>query len=98
MMLTDKAANDRLILVEDFNFTEAKTRHFAAMRRKLPGAGRLTMVLTPDIDRTVMRMSRNIPRVHIDYASRVNVLDLLNHEYILATPKTIEVLTARLVK
>jgi len=45
MVLTDKVQNNNLILVEDFNIPEAKTKSLVEVLNKLPGKGKKTLLV-----------------------------------------------------
>lgn len=95
MCLTDKAMTEQLVVVEGVA-KDGKTKSMATLRKKLPGAGRKTLVIVPGGDEMVLRATRNIPTVSTMRAADVSVVDLLNHQYVVATKEAISLLEKRL--
>ena len=56
-------------------------------------AGRKTLILVEPENRLVHRASRNLPRVETLPADSVNVVDILSHEWVLASQAAIETMT-----
>lgn len=83
MCLSDKAQNQGLLVVDDFSFTVAKTKDFAAFLKKIPLKQKTFVVLTGKKDDQVLRMTKNIPGVVTRVASDVNVMDLVNNQAVI---------------
>jgi len=83
MVLSDKVANNKLILVEAYNLSEIKTKLLQETLNKLPVKGKKTLIVTKSVEDKIVKSAQNLPRVNtINYAS-LNVLDLLKNEYLL---------------
>ena len=95
MCLSDKAKEEKLVVLEDL-VKDGKTKTMAALREVLPGSGRSTILLTAKNDPSVTRAIQNIQKFDIQRASDVNVVDLLHHQYVLATKESVKVLEKRL--
>jgi len=95
MCLSDKVANNALVVVESFP-VEGKTKAIVALRRALPGAGKSTLFLPATAMPALLRATGNLPRVAVERASDVNVIGLLHHQYLLTTKDGIEALVKRL--
>lgn len=78
MCLADKAQTGALYVVENFSFTEPKTKQFVNFLKALPATGHSWLVLTPGKDETVLRLTANLPMVATQRAEDVSVLDLVN--------------------
>jgi ribosomal protein L4 len=52
----------------------------------------------PDYDKKVFLAARNIKKTDIDDARNLNVLDLLNHKYLLITKDSIKTIEKTFVK
>lgn len=95
MCLTDKAINAGLIVLEEIK-SAGKTKPMAELRKKLPGAGKATLLLTGKEDEKLNLATRNIPKLDMQRAADVNVADLLHHQYVITTKDGIKVLEKRL--
>ncbi len=83
-VLSDKAANNALKVIEDFNLDEPKTKLAASLLRSI-GVGRSALVLLHESNANAWKSLRNLPRVKVMRAQQVNVLDMLNHESLVVT-------------
>ncbi|MBI4122184.1 MAG: 50S ribosomal protein L4 [Parcubacteria group bacterium] len=82
MVLTDKLADQRLILVDTLALPEIKTKAVATALRKLPLKGRTVMFVLDKESKHMGRSSRNIPAVKTLGVESLNVYDLLNAQTI----------------
>lgn len=82
MVLSDKVANSKLVLVESYNLPEAKTKLLQTAFTKLPNKNKSTLVITKNAEENIVRASKNLPKVHtINYGS-LNLVDLMKNEYL----------------
>lgn len=86
MVLSDKVANQKLIVVDTLP-QDGKTKTMAVVRRALPGAGRKALVALDTKDTLTLRALANVPRTVTIAARSLNVVDLMRYEYIIA-PKS----------
>jgi large subunit ribosomal protein L4 len=98
MCLSDKAQSGALIIVENFNFTEPKTKLMAAALKALPTKLKSFLVVSASADAGLMKVSRNIPRVTTQVATDLSVMDLLNTQALIMTKEAVEKLAATLQK
>lgn len=77
MCLSDKAQNDGIVVFEDLNFSEPKTKLFATFLKNVPNKSKTFLVLTSEKDAAVIRMSKNLKSIKTLRAQDVNVMDLL---------------------
>ncbi len=94
MCLTDKVMSDHFIVLNSFDF-KGKVQAAVEARNAVPGSGKSTIVITPEVTAELRQAMRNIPRIDIVRASDVSVVDLLNHQYIVTIPEAVEVLHKR---
>lgn len=78
MCLSDRVANGNLLVVENFDFAEPKTKLFTQFLRALPLKKREYLVVTAGQDEKVLRMAKNLSQVDIKRAQDLNVRDILN--------------------
>ncbi len=95
MCLSDKVASDKFVVLEGLP-TDGKAKEIAKLREALPGMGRTTIFLTPNVNEKINLATRNIVKFDMQQAKDVNVVDLLNHQYVVITQKGLEVLENRL--
>ncbi|PIT88461.1 MAG: 50S ribosomal protein L4 [Candidatus Magasanikbacteria bacterium CG10_big_fil_rev_8_21_14_0_10_36_32] len=90
MCLTDKAQNETLLVIEDFNFTDQKTKVFAAFLKELPIKTKTVLVLTAGKDIKVIRMTKNLPKVETMRAEDINVMELLKNSAVVASKDAVK--------
>lgn len=97
-VLSAKAAESGIVVVDELNFAEAKTRFMVEALGNLVGTS-TALVLMPTKDQnydTVMRSTDNIENAKVLLASYLNVRDVLNFEKVILPLKTIDALVAHL--
>ena len=95
MALSDKARNDNLIVLENIEMKDLKTKSLLANISKL-GFGKSTLVMDGDaVNEMFSKASSNIPRLNVMPAAGANVYDILNHETLVLTRAAVEKLEAR---
>ncbi len=77
MVLSDKLADQRLILVNSLALPEIKTKQVAQALGKLPRKGRTTMFVLDKEAKNMSRSSRNIADVMLSGVESLNVHDTL---------------------
>lgn len=76
-VLSARARNERLSVLQGMQFDSIKTKPVAEMFDKVSLGGRRTLLVTADHDPTLLLSSRNIERVTVRTAAEVNTLDVL---------------------
>ncbi len=90
MCLSDRAQNNALVVLEDFNFSEPKTKVFVNLLKALPVKAKSFLLLTPGKNETVLRMTKNLKSVKTVRAEDVNVMDLLSKAVVLTSKAGVE--------
>lgn len=90
MVLSEKAKNSQLVVMEKIELASPKTKDVAKSLAKLPSKGHSLLIALPNYDKNVFLSARNIKKTDIDDARNLNVLDLLNHKYLLLTKDSIK--------
>jgi large subunit ribosomal protein L4 len=96
--LSARAAEAGIVVVDEFNFREPKTRRMAEALNNLVGESSV-LVLMPAKDKsyeTVLRSADNLVRAKVLLAGYLNVRDLLGFEKVILPLKTLDVLSAHL--
>ena len=96
--LSVKAAEASIVVVDDFELKESKTRVMVETLGNLVGTS-TALVLMPVKDdnyETVMRCTDNIDNAKVMLASYLNIRDMLNFDKVVLPVKTIDALVAHL--
>ena len=86
--LSDRAAEDRVLVVDDWAFAEPKTKDAIAALAALGLDGRVLIVLTPD-DEIAWKSFRNLQNVHILTVGELNAYDVLASDWVLFTKQSL---------
>lgn len=93
--LSGKLADSELIVVENLDFAEAKTREMAKALSAL-GITRTAVICTAKTDTTVVRTARNIQGARTTTAAVLNIGDVLKFRTLILTKDAIQKLDERL--
>jgi large subunit ribosomal protein L4 len=94
MALSSKAKAGTLLVLEDLNLKDAKTKALAGNLAKL-GFGKTALVIDGDVNDNFRKASANIVGVNVLPAVGANVYDILKHETLVLTRAAVEKLEAR---
>lgn len=83
--LTDKVREGKLVVVDNFDITEPKTRDMVKVLTDLNLRDKKVLIILPGKDEAVYKSARNIPRVKTLVTQALNIYDLVNYEYIVIT-------------
>ena len=78
-VLSDKAANGNMVVVDKLTCDEYKTKAVVAMLNAV-GAGKKNLVVNETVDAKFVKSAANIPGVKTTFAGSVNTYDVLNAE------------------
>jgi len=76
--LSYKAKENGLLVIEDLNFDQPKTKSFIDLVKNLGLNGKKVLFLTPELNKNLVLSGRNLPKANIEVASDVNTYDILN--------------------
>ena len=88
-LLSKKAAEDRLTIVEDFSVESGKTKDFAKVINKLVPAERTVVVLKDD-DKMIRRAGKNVPWVSFLSYNRLRAHDLLYGKHVVVLESAVK--------
>ena len=83
-MLSDKVRSGQLLLVEDLELEELKTKELLSVLNSL-GCDSSVLLLADGADEAVLRCARNIPKLKMLPAALLNPVDLLTHKSVVMT-------------
>ena len=80
-VLSAKAAQEKIIVVDSIRKDAIKTKAFQGYQDAVKCDGK-AVVITPEVDQTVVKSARNIPGVVTTTARMLSVYDLVNAKYL----------------
>jgi large subunit ribosomal protein L4 len=86
--LSDRAAGERVALVDAWGFETPRTRQAAEALAALGVTGKVLVVLDPQ-DLAAAYSFRNLPDVHIVAAGELNAYEVLRHDWVVFTDATL---------
>ncbi|KKT96382.1 MAG: 50S ribosomal protein L4 [Parcubacteria group bacterium GW2011_GWC2_45_15] len=94
MVLTDKVKHDNLVLLEELTIAEPKTKLLVNLLGKLPVKDHKTLTILDKKNDNLIKSSQNLHYVSTEPAQSLNVVDLLNADYLLLTVKAAKKISA----
>ncbi|WP_028830011.1 50S ribosomal protein L4 [Proteocatella sphenisci] len=88
-VLTSKALENKLIVVDEFAMDAPKTKDFINVMSAL-NTGRKPLIITAENSPVVVKSGRNVPGVKISFVNMLNVYDVVNSDVLVITRKAIE--------
>jgi len=98
MLLSEKARTNQLIILDKIELELGKTKEMAKSLKKLPCNAQTTLIAISKYDKKIILASRNIKKTSIEDARNLNVLELLNHKYLLMPKDSIETIEKTFAK
>jgi len=98
MLLSEKAKANQIVVLDKIELEKGKTKEMASALSKLPCASQSTLIALPGYDKKAILASRNIKKTSVEDARNLNVLDLLNHKYLLMPQDSIKTIEKIFVK
>lgn len=95
--LSDKVANDQLLVLDELKLETPKTKEMLGLLRILE-VDRKALIVLSSHDEAVMRASSNIPDVRAVSLSGLNLLDVLNANKLLMTRDVVGVVSEQLTR
>ncbi len=85
-----KAADQEIMVVENFTFEAPKTKEFVAVIDSLKLTDKKVLLLVPEIDKNVALSCRNLYKVHMMNVKDVNTYAILNNNMIILSEGSVE--------
>lgn len=92
MTLSDKVLNEKFVALDSLALSEAKTKIAVNFLKKLPVYGKKTLIVVEPENRSVSRATKNLPHVTAISAKSLNVVDVMAHEFVLASKEAVAAL------
>ncbi|WP_339045593.1 50S ribosomal protein L4 [Candidatus Mesenet endosymbiont of Agriotes lineatus] len=95
--LSLKYSDDKLVIIDSIHLNSSKTSEMKKCIDSFEFPPYSTLLIVADYDEGISLACRNLPRVDIIKPIGINVLDLLNHDYIIFTVDVLSYLENRLL-
>lgn len=96
--LSEKVRAGKLIIIDSFAFADKKTKLFAEAVSSLGISGKSVILGLATDEQEISRMSRNLKKVSDTLVENLNVLELLDREYVIVSEAGIKRLEERFAK
>ena len=90
--LSYKAKANQILVIEDFDFENAKTKDFVGILNALNLKGKKTLFLTDGYKKNVYMSGRNVEKVNILEANKASAYDLVNNQVLLMQKSAVNLL------
>src|SRR5947208_9063873 len=87
--LSDKVANEQLIVLRDLALESPRTKEMLAFLANLPVNGKKILMMLPKRDENIVLSARNIPSAKVQHVASINVVELLKHDYVIMPKETV---------
>ncbi len=87
--LSDKVANEQLIVVNQLSLETPRTKDMIALLERLPIEGRKVLMMLPQRDENIVLSTRNLPNAKVQHVSSINVIELLKHDCVIMPRQTV---------
>ncbi len=87
--LSDKYNEGKVVIVDDFAIDTPKTKQMVALLEQLKVEGG-ALVVNAHPDTNIIKAARNLPKVKTILARQLNVLDILNYNYLVMSKDALE--------
>jgi len=95
MALSGKVKDQELIVLDKLELKAAKTKEMAVVVDKVVPGIATALLMLPEKNETIQRAGRNLSDFKTISILNINVLDLLNHKYLVVTQGTVEALNKK---
>jgi len=94
MALSSKLKENKLMVLNELDFDEIKTRKFVEVMQTLDV--RKALIVTDKENERLEKSSRNVPHVKVLRGEGINVYDLLNHDNLILLESSVAAIQGRL--
>lgn len=95
-VLSSRAKEKSIQVLEDFSFDAPKTKEFINVLNGLAVSGKKSLMLVSEANKNVFLSSRNLKKTQVTTVDEVNTYDLINAECLILCESTLDQLKERL--
>ena len=96
--LSQKAIDNAIVVVEDFNFEAPSTKAFIEVLNNLKVSERKQLFVLPSSNKAVYLSARNLKGTQMAIASDINTYGIMNAEVLVVTESSLEIINNTLTK
>ena len=96
--LSQKAIDNAIVVVEDFNFETPNTKQFVNVLNNLKVSERKQLFVLPSSNKAVYLSARNLKGTQMAIASDINTYGIMNAEVLVVTESSLEIINNTLTK
>ena len=96
--LSQKAIDNAIVVVEDFNFEAPSTKEFIKVLNNLKVSERKQLFVLPSSNKAVSLSARNLKGTQMAIASDINTYGIMNAEVLVVTESSLEIINNTLTK
>lgn len=96
--LAFKAKENSVLVLEDFNFENPKTKNYISLLKDLSLGDKKTLLVLPETNKNVYLSSRNIPKAKVITVDSVNTYEVLHADNLVLCEGSVSKLENLLVK
>ena len=96
--LSYKVRDNQLVVIEDFNIEQPKTKEFVQILSSLEISGKKVLLLTGSHQNTVYKSGRNIPKVNIMEAAKASTYAILNNQVLVLQKSAVDAIVNSFAK
>jgi large subunit ribosomal protein L4 len=82
MVMADKLISDNLIVVDNYDMKDTKTKSLQDALKKLPVNGKSVLIVTASAKDNVNLAAKNLKKIETIFVGSLNVVDLLKYQYL----------------
>ena len=98
MCLSDRAKEEKIVLLDKLELDNFKTKKFLEILNKLPNKGKKTLLVLADNDKKIIKSAANLSYLKTLESVNLNVVDVLNNEYLMLPVATLKAVQENLKK
>ncbi len=95
-VLSSRAKEKAIRVLEDFNFEAPKTKEFINILNSLSVKDKKSLILIGEQNKNILLSSRNLKKANVTTVAEVNTYDLINAECLIICESTLDQLKERL--
>ncbi len=95
-VLSTRAKDKKITILEDFSIDAPKTKDFVSILSKIHPDGKKALIVLGAYNKNIYLSSRNFPNAKVAVADELNTYDLMNAEQIILAESSVEVIQKRL--
>lgn len=92
LALSSKAANDQIIVVENFKWEAPRTKNYMEMAKALKVDDKKVLLVIPESDLNINLSVRNVPNAITALATSLNTYTILNNDKMVLTEESVKLI------